>query len=152
MPDAEATERCGIRLSPAVKRHPGAMIYLHGDLGMGKTALTRGILHGLGWQGTVKSPTYTLVEGYEWDSMRVFHFDLYRLADPEELEFIGIRDYDTADAVCLVEWPEKGRGVLRSPDVILHLVEQGAGRLLHWHAYTPLGQQWIEPLKGEQQV
>lgn len=142
--DAAATEAVGSALAQVPQW--GAMIYLLGDLGMGKTTLTRGFLRGLGWSGTVKSPTYTLVEAYEWPEHAVYHFDLYRLGDPEELEFIGIRDYDSPQAVCLIEWPERGAGVLRPADLVLTLVESGSGRLLQWQAPTELGQQWAQCL------
>ncbi|WLD57683.1 tRNA (adenosine(37)-N6)-threonylcarbamoyltransferase complex ATPase subunit type 1 TsaE [Salinispirillum sp. LH 10-3-1] len=143
--DADETESIGAALAAAAQR--GVMIYLLGDLGMGKTTLTRGFLRGLGWEGTVKSPTYTLVEAYEWDDNAVYHFDLYRLGDPEELEFIGIRDYDTPSSVCLIEWPERGAGVLRPADLVLALTEQGSGRVLEWSAYSPIGQLWAQRLE-----
>lgn len=126
--DTEETERFGAelyRLLPA-----NCLIFLEGSLGAGKTTLVRGFLRAAGYSGAVKSPTYTLVEEYVVNHHRIFHFDLYRLADPEELEWMGIRDYFAEDCVCFIEWPDMGKGMLPEPDVVISLSVQGSGRLL----------------------
>lgn len=111
-------------------RTAGGVIYLQGELGSGKTTLTRGIMRGYGYQGAVKSPTYTLVEPYEDIAGNIYHFDLYRLADPEEVEYLGVEDYFLATNLCIVEWPERGFPAIPVADVIIELTVNDPGRNL----------------------
>ena len=126
--NTEETERFGEELWELVPSK--CLIFLNGDLGAGKTTLVRGFLRAAGFTGAVKSPTYTLVEEYTIGARKVFHFDLYRTVDPEELEWIGIRDYVAQDCVCFIEWPEKGKGSLPEPDCVITLKTENSGRLL----------------------
>ncbi|MCE7519537.1 tRNA (adenosine(37)-N6)-threonylcarbamoyltransferase complex ATPase subunit type 1 TsaE [Vreelandella titanicae] len=125
------------------------LVYLEGELGAGKTTLTRGILRAYGHQGAVKSPTYTLVEPYELNDQRVYHLDLYRLADPEELEFIGGRDVLADDAVTIIEWPSCGEGWLPAPDLRLTLEVVAQGRLVSLAAGSDNGQRMLELLRSK---
>lgn len=108
----------------------GQVITLSGDLGAGKTTLVRGMLRGLGFEGRVKSPSYGLVESYEVGGLEIHHLDLYRLGDPEELDFIGIEDLVRPDAVLLIEWPERGRGRLPESSTRIRIEHRGTGRLV----------------------
>ncbi|MES2870343.1 MAG: tRNA (adenosine(37)-N6)-threonylcarbamoyltransferase complex ATPase subunit type 1 TsaE [Pseudomonadota bacterium] len=133
---ARVTQGCGV-------------IFLEGNLGAGKTTLSRGIIRGLGHTGAVKSPTFTLVEPYEIGEVRAFHFDLYRLEDPEELEFMGIRDYFDGDALCLIEWPQKGAGFLPKPDLTITISPHNTGRLLTLTPQGSRGESWCAVLAPE---
>ncbi|MCA8864969.1 MULTISPECIES: tRNA (adenosine(37)-N6)-threonylcarbamoyltransferase complex ATPase subunit type 1 TsaE [unclassified Halomonas] len=125
------------------------LVYLEGELGAGKTTLTRGILRAYGHLGAVKSPTYTLVEPYELGSQRVYHLDLYRLSDPEELEFIGGRDVLADDALSIIEWPSRGEGWLPAPDLRLTLEVMDQGRLVSLAAGNDQGERILAALQGQ---
>ena len=125
------------------------LIFLEGDLGAGKTTLSRGLIRGLGHVGAVKSPTFTLVEPYENTSFRAYHFDLYRLVDPEELEYLGIRDYLEGDALCLIEWPERGAGFLPKPDLTITISPHEGGRSLRLAPQSSRGESWCAALALE---
>jgi len=135
--DENATVALGARLALALP--PRAVVYLHGDLGAGKTTLARGILHALGHAGAVKSPTYTIVEPYHLSGRVVYHFDLYRLADPAELEFLGIRDYIGEEALLLIEWSGRGEGHLPAADLEIWLDQDGEARRARWQAHGEAG-------------
>ena len=126
LPDEAATIALGAELLDLLTGAP--LVFLHGQLGAGKTTLVRGILRALGHGGSVKSPTYTLLEPYDVGGRTIYHFDLYRIGDGEELDFIGIDELMDADAIKLVEWPERGAGRLPEPDVVIRLSLEGEGR------------------------
>ncbi len=126
--DTEATEQFGASLYKILPVK--CVIFLQGDLGAGKTTLVRGFLRAAGYNGTVKSPTYNIVEEYTIAQQAVFHFDLYRLSSPEELEWIGINDYFAQQSICFIEWPDLGSGFLPKPDIIIALTQQEQGRAL----------------------
>ena len=126
LPDEAATLALGAALGQALE--PGLAIHLRGELGAGKTTLVRGVLRGLGWQGPVKSPTYTLVELYELSRLVLHHFDFYRFHDPREWSDAGFRESFNGRNVSLIEWPEKAGGLLPPPDVEIVLESSGEGR------------------------
>ena len=142
LPDEAATLAAGAAL--ASKLRAGLTIYLHGDLGAGKTTLVRGILHGLGHAGKVKSPTYTLVEPYVISRLNVYHFDLYRFIDQEEWDAAGFRDYFNPQSICMIEWPEKAGDLLPQPDIDIILQLQDGGRMLTITANSNQAQQCLE--------
>lgn len=147
--DEDAMCQFGATLTKAIENintNKGVVLYLNGELGAGKTTLSRGIIQSLGHQGKVKSPTYTLVEEYHLSKKVVYHFDLYRLSDPEELEFMGIRDYFSANSLCLIEWAEKGQGLLSDPDIMVNIAYADQARQLTLAAKTVLGSQIIAQL------
>lgn len=143
---ANETEMVDFGRQLATQMSLGTSLYLHGELGAGKTTLTRGIARGLGHSGAVKSPTYTLVEPYLDLQKPLYHFDLYRLGDPEELEYMGIRDYFGADALVVVEWPERGGDFLPPPDLDIRLTVIATGRVLQMTSHSPTGAACMERL------
>jgi tRNA threonylcarbamoyladenosine biosynthesis protein TsaE len=142
--DEAAMVALGASLGRVLK--PPAVVFLEGELGMGKTTFARGVLRAYGHCGAVKSPTYTLVEPYRFEAVSLYHFDLYRLGDPEELEFMGIRDYFSADSIALVEWPERGEGYLPAPDLRICIELAETGRILRFEALTERGVECLRQL------
>jgi len=142
--DEAATLALGARIAAILM--PGLTVWLQGDLGAGKTTLTRGLLRGLGFEGKVKSPTYTLVESYVISGLYLYHFDLYRFIDPEEWDAAGFREHFNSQSVCLVEWPEKADGLLPLPDLEIRLAVDGAGRVASLLAHSKQGESWLKRL------
>ncbi|MDG2516320.1 tRNA (adenosine(37)-N6)-threonylcarbamoyltransferase complex ATPase subunit type 1 TsaE [Lysobacter soli] len=139
LPDVDATDALGARL--AMTRPAQAVVHLHGDLGAGKSTIARALLRALGVQGAIRSPTYTLVERYPLADGEAWHLDLYRIADPGELEFLGL---DSADVrLWLVEWPERGAGALPVPDLTIEMSMRGPGRIARLRSGSPVGDSWV---------
>ena len=147
------TEQLQLAASMASYIQPGMVIFLDGDLGTGKTTIVRGFLKSLGFVGNVKSPTYTLVEPYLIDNQEIYHFDLYRLGSPDELEYAGGRDYFDGRSICLIEWPEKAHGYLPEADLLCQLSykNQGdsQGRYCELSANTQKGQILLQALSNQ---
>lgn len=135
-------EALGARLARAGVQ--AGVIGLEGELGTGKTTLVRGWLRALGVRGPIRSPTYTLVEPYEICQGHVYHFDLYRLRDSEELEYIGARDYFAEDSLCLIEWPERGKGLLVQADLTIRIEFAGQGRRVSLAPHSARGERFLD--------
>ena len=146
LPDAAATQALGARLATCCQG--GGVVFFQGQLGAGKTTLVRGLLRALGYMGPVKSPTYALIESYHLSSREVHHLDLSRLADPEELEWVGIRDLITADALVLIEWPEQGVGILPTADLKLAMNYREQGREIEFSSGSETGVNWLSCLES----
>jgi tRNA threonylcarbamoyladenosine biosynthesis protein TsaE len=144
LPDETATAAFAARLARCLQ--PGLVIYLRGDLGAGKTTLVRALLQALGYEGRVKSPTYTLVERYEAGGLHLRHFDLYRFRDAEEWEGSGFRDEFDGHNICLVEWPEQAAGLLPPADISITFEILQDGREIVLHAYTDAGTRCLSAL------
>ena len=144
--DEQATLAEGARFANTLNAE--LTVYLHGDLGAGKTTLVRGLLQKLGHVGKVKSPTYTLVEPYEVQindhAVQVYHFDLYRFIDEEEWEAAGFRDYFNPHAICLIEWPEKAGNIIPQADIDVYIEVKGEGRTIRYIANSKIGKKCLE--------
>lgn len=147
--DEAATQAFAALLAPHLR--PIQLITLSGDLGAGKTTLVRALLQVMGHSGRVKSPTFTLVEPYEINNRPVYHFDLYRLAHPDELEYLGFSDYFESEALCLIEWPERAAGALPPANLELTLYHRKSGRELLVSSGTPAGEK-IRQLLAESTI
>lgn len=148
-PDEDAQVALGRRIAEACDAE--AVLYLRGELGAGKTTLTRGLMRGFGYDGPVKSPTYTLIEPYELPGRRVSHLDLYRVGDPGELEYLGLRELIAQPGVILVEWPERGDGWLPRADLEISIDYRDAGRMVTIVAASPRGAAMLEALRANLQ-
>lgn len=135
--DEASMEAFGATLADFMQN--GGLVTLSGNLGAGKTTLTRGFMHAIGHKGAVKSPTYTLVEPYDINGRSIMHFDLYRLSDPEELEYLGFRDYLDGSTLCLIEWPEKAKNFLPEPDLAIDIDVVKGGRQISWQSFSEQG-------------
>ena len=146
LPLADETATLAFAQRLASRLTPGLVIYLHGDLGAGKTTLVRGVLNALGHTGRVKSPTYTLLEPYSAGDLELRHFDLYRLNDEEEWESAGFRDEFDGHNVFFIEWPEKAQDLLPAADMEIDLDIAGEGRIATLRANTKTGRECLERL------
>ena len=144
--DEMASQQLGQQLAATLPTR--AVVHLQGDLGAGKTTLARALLRALGVQGAIKSPTYTLIERYPVEGGEVAHLDLYRIADPEELSFLGLDELADSARLWLVEWPDRGAAFLPDADLRIRLAVAGAGRRAELQALSPQGTEWLAALAG----
>ncbi len=146
LPGEAATTALAQRLAPALLE--GGVVFLRGELGAGKTTFARALLRALGVGERVKSPTYSLLERYMVNGCDAFHLDLYRIADAGELEWLGLDELDAPGTLVLVEWPERGRGALPSPDLQVALEHDDAGRRAYLTPVSERGRRWMTILAG----
>jgi len=146
--DADAMRALGRALGLALSTQRGRalVVTIRGELGAGKTTFVGGVLNALGFKGSARSPTYTLIEPYEIGGRQVFHLDLYRLADPGEVEALGLRDLLIDDAALLIEWPERGAGSIPSADLELDIAYAGEGRVIDATAHGQAGRELLQQL------
>lgn len=145
--DEAASQQLAKRLAALIKAP--LTITFSGEIGTGKTTIVRAMLQQLGIDSAIKSPTFSLVESYSWRGGAIHHFDLYRLQQEEELEYLGFRDYFTPESICCIEWPEHGGRALPASDILFKLDIKGTGRELHCHAGSVAGEHIIAGLVGE---
>lgn len=146
LPDETASQRLGEKLAITLPNR--AVVHLQGDLGAGKTTLARALLRALGVEGAIKSPTYTLIERYPVEGGEVAHLDLYRIADPEELSFLGLDELVDSARLWLVEWPDRGAHFLPTADLCVQLDLSGSGRVASLHACSPVGVAWLTDVEA----
>lgn len=149
LPDLEATDALARKVAMSLTK--GLIIYLNGELGSGKTTFVRSLLKSLGYTGSTKSPTYSLVETYNLQGFTIHHFDLYRLSDPEELEFVGIRDYVNGQAICIFEWPERARNHVPESDLTILFEDTLGARSATVEAHSPGGSKVLQALEIDQE-
>jgi len=148
-PDDMESIGAALAVSMPPARTCAIVVYLQGDLGAGKTTLARGFLHALGIAGTIRSPSYALVETYDAGELQVLHVDLYRLRDGHEFENLGLREADSAGRVWLVEWPEKAEGRLPSPTLCLLLTAEQQGHRVVSRSSSAPGMAWLNSATPE---
>ncbi len=146
--DAAATEALGARLADACADEPILVLHLRGELGAGKTCVARGLIRALGHRGPVRSPTYTLMEPYDLGRLRVLHLDLYRLSDPEEMDYLGLRESMVAPVLVLVEWPEQAADSLPAADLHISLTYMAEGRRAELSATSSAGERLLQRFDG----
>ena len=143
-----SNEKNTLELGENISTHlvAGLLIFLRGDLGAGKTTLARGLITGLGHNGSVKSPTYCLIEQYEFDVFTLNHFDLYRFINPNEWLASGFQEYINSYDVTLIEWPEKSAEFLPKPDLEIELLYKNESRIVHINGFTEKGHKCLANL------
>ncbi|PCH59793.1 MAG: tRNA (adenosine(37)-N6)-threonylcarbamoyltransferase complex ATPase subunit type 1 TsaE [SAR86 cluster bacterium] len=135
--------------SATATRDCAYILYLNGDLGSGKTTLSRGLVRAFGHSGAVKSPTYTLVEPYEFETLNVYHFDLYRLSHADEVDYLGVEDYFDSGSICIIEWPQRGEPRIPKADLLIDILIEDGGRRLQCQAKNRRGEVMLQHLQGQ---